>query len=82
MCHFKNLHNGHKLVELSDEEALKKENIDIDIETNNYNNISNEMINLKNTIEKELNILNQLFDKTIDELKKSYQKKHEKLLKE
>ena len=82
MCYFKNLHNGHKLVELSDEEALKKENIDIDIETNNYNNISNEMINLKNTIEKELNILNQLFDKTIDELKKSYQKKHEKLLKE
>ena len=35
MCYFKNLHNGHKLVELSDEEALKKENItiDFDIET-------------------------------------------------
>ena len=71
-------------MELFDEEALKKENmtIDIGIEINNYNNISNKMINLKNTIENEINILNQLFDKTIDELQKSYQKKYEKLLKE
>ncbi len=76
MCYFKNLHNEHKLVELFDEEALKRENmiIDIGIETNNYNNISNKMINLKNTIENEINILNKLYDKTIDELQKSYKK--------
>ena len=40
------------------------------------------MEGLKNKIENEIKKLNQLFDKTIDDLKKSYQKKYEILLKE
>ena len=37
---------------------------------------------LKNKIDDELNIINNLYEKTIDDLTKSYLKKHEKLLKE
>ena len=37
---------------------------------------------LKNNIEKEINIINQLYEKTINEMTKAYQEKHEKLIKE
>ena len=30
MCHFMNLHDGHKLITINDEESLKKENISIE----------------------------------------------------
>ena len=82
MCHFKELHKEHKLVEINDEQKLQKENFSAEEEIKNYNDISEKMDGLKNKIEKEIDKLNQLFDKTIDDLKKSYQKKYEKLLKE
>ena len=82
MCYFKNLHKGHKLVELFDEEELKKENITLESELNYFNDISQKMKELKNKIENEITKINQLFDNTIDELQKSYQKKYEILLKE
>ena len=82
MCHFRELHKGHKLVEITDEEKLKKENFSIEEEIKSYNGISQKLDGLKNKIEKEIDKLNQLFDKTIGEIKKSYQNKYEKLLKE
>ena len=54
ICHFRNLHSGHKLFEISDEESLKKENFNVENEMNNFNEISNKMSVLKDTIEKEI----------------------------
>ena len=82
MCHFKNLHTGHKLVEISDEESLKKENFTIEGEMNNFKDISQKTVELKNKVEKEIEKINNMFDITMDELKESYQKKYEALLNE
>ena len=73
---------GHKVVKLSDIEALKKENITIELVTQDFNSFSNKIIDLKNKIENEINKINDLYEKTIDNLTKSYLKKHEQLLKE
>ena len=82
MCHFKNLHNGHKLIEISDEETLKKENFSIENEMKDFNEISDKIIGLKNKIENEIIKINIDFDKTMEDLKKSFQKKYEDILKE
>ena len=66
MCYFKNLHNGHKLIEISDEESSKKENFKIENEMNNFNEISNKMVGLKNKLENEIEKINNMFDKTMD----------------
>ena len=39
MCHFRELHKGHKLIEISDEEKLLKENFSIEEEIKSYNDI-------------------------------------------
>ena len=82
MCHFKNLHNGHKLIEISNEEALKKENFSIENEMKDFNEISDKIIELKEKIENEIIKINNNFDKTMEDLKKSFQKKYEDILKE
>ena len=81
-CHYKKLHMDHKLIELSDVESLKKENITLELVTKDFNEISEKTINLKNKIENEMNKINELYEKTIDELTKSYLIKHEQLIKE
>ena len=82
ICHFRNLHNGHKLFEISDEEALKKENFNVEKEMDNYNEISNKMSGLKDTIEKEIEEINKSYDETVESLKNYYQKKYDALLKQ
>ena len=82
MCHFKNLHPGHKLIEISDKESLKKENFSIENEMKDFNEISDKIKGLKNRIEDEIIKINNMFDRAIVDLKKSYQKKYEALLKE
>ena len=67
---------------MDDIEALKKENITIESESNNFNEIYDKIVNLKNRIEKEIDKINKLYDKTIEDLTQSYLKKHEQLLKE
>ena len=76
------MHKGHKLFEISDEDNLKKEKISVEEEIKSYSGISQKMEGLKNKIENEIKKLNQLFDKTVYDLKKSYQKKYEIILKE
>ena len=73
---------GHKLIELSDNESLKKENITIESASKEFNENSKKIIELKIKIEDEINKINNLYEKTIDDLTKSYLKKHEQLLKE
>ena len=82
MCYYKKVHDNHKLVELLDIESLQKENITIESTTKEFNNISQKIIELKKKIENEINKINNLYEKTIDDLAKSYLKKHEILLKE
>ena len=40
------------------------------------------MIGIKNKIEKEIENINNMLDKAMDDLKKSYQKRYEAILKE
>ena len=75
------MHNGHKLINISDIDSLKKENITINSENKELLNLSEKIINLKNKIELEINKLNKLYDETTNNLTKSFNKKHEQLLK-
>ena len=77
LCCFKNSHKEHKLIELSDIESLSKENITIQSVTNDFNQISQKVIDIKIKIENEINKINILFENTINDVTKSYIKKHE-----
>ena len=81
-CQYKKLHLNHKLIELSDIESLEKENLNVESTTKEFNDISQKVIKLKDKIENEINKINQLYEKTIEDLTKSYLKKHEQLIKE
>ena len=59
------MHNGHKLIEISDEVALKKENFSIENEMKHFNEISDKLSGLKNKIENEIMKINNMFDKAI-----------------
>ena len=61
---------------------MSKENITIESVTNDFNEISQKVIDLKNKIENEINKINELYENTINEVTKSYIKKHEILIKE
>ena len=76
------MHENHKLVKISDIEELKKENITLELTLIELNEYSQKIIELKNKIEDEINIINKLYEQTIDHLTKSYLKKQEILLKE
>ena len=76
------MHNGHKILEISNEESLKKENITLEYSAKEFNDIVQKIICLKEKIENEINKINNLYEKTVDELSKSFKKKHEKLIKE
>ena len=76
------IHQGHKLLLLEDEEALKKENITIESTTKAFNEFIEKTINLKNKIENEITKIDKLFEKITNEVTKSYELKYEKLKKE
>ena len=82
MCYFKNLHNNHKLLSIDDEESLKKENISIEDSSKDFNENKNRIEELKNKIENEMIEIDKLYDKIDKEITKSYEIKHEKLIKE
>ena len=70
------------MIELTDVNSLKKENITMEVNKKELNEISQKAIELKNKIESEINNINKLYVETIDKLTKSFKIKHEKLLKE
>ena len=67
---------------ISDEEALKKENISIESSTKEFDENSKKINDLKNKIEKEILELDKTYDKVYKETTKSFELKHEKLTKE
>ena len=75
-----NLHNGHKLISIKDEDLLKKENISIEYYTNEFNEMLNKGKNLKEKIEKEINTIDNIYDNINNKITKSYEIKHEKLI--
>ena len=81
-CYYKNLHSGHKLIDIYNEELLKKENLTIEASTKEFNEIIQKTINLKEKIEKEIIEIDKLYDKVNTEVTKSFEIKHEKLTKE
>ena len=77
LCHFRKMHEGHKLCEINDQESLKKENITLNASSNDFNNILSKLNNLKDKIKKEIIKIDEAFDKVFDKVGKSYEKKIE-----
>ena len=80
-CHFKNLHPNHKILEISDIDSLKKENISIETSAKDLTNIVEKINLLKDKIEKEINSINTSYEKAIEDLTKDFKEKIENLKK-
>ena len=74
------MHPNHKIIELSDIENLKRENITIDSSIKDFNKIVENTISLKTDIEQEIDKINTLYEKTIEKITKSFLVKHEELI--
>ena len=70
------------MLELNDIDSLEKQNLTIEISTNEFNEILEKIIIVKNIIEKEINNINDLYEKTINDLTNSFLEKHDILIKE
>ena len=57
-----NLHKGHKAIPIEDEEALKKKNININDYIKEFYNTTKSVINIKEKIENEIKIINELYE--------------------
>ena len=80
ICYYLNLHVGHKVILINDEESFKKENIKIEILVLEKTN--QKVVKLKKTIENEINKINIIYDKLNNELTQFFIKGHEQLIKE
>ena len=77
-----NMHKNHKLLRINDEEELRKENISIEGSSKDLEVNKNKLEELKNKIEGEMVKIDKLYDKVDNEVTKSYEIKHENLIKE
>ena len=77
-----NLHKDHKVIQIKDEETLKKENISINDYVKEFDINAQNVINIKNKIENEINNINISYDKVAKEVSKSFELKHEILIKQ
>ena len=77
-----NIHDGHKVLRIEDEETLKKENISIEYSSKEYNTKVEKLNNLKNLIEKEMTEIDNTYDKVDKEVTESYENKRDKINKE
>ena len=68
------------MLSIDDEESLKKENITIESYSKELGDLNQKIINLKNLIEKEIAQIDNIYSKVNDEIKKSFELKHEKLI--
>ena len=57
------MHNGHKVIEIEDEETLKKENININDYIKEFDESAKNVINIKDKIESEIKKINELYEK-------------------
>ena len=67
------------MIEINDEESLKKENITIELFAKEYIQKPN---NLKNKIEKEINEINNSYNNIKNKINRKFKEEHEKLIKE
>ena len=81
-CYFDQKHENHKILKISNEENLKKENIKIDDPSKDFDNNIQKLNNLRNKIEKEMIEIDKRYEKVDNEVTKSYEIKIEKLKKE
>ena len=65
------------MIEINDEESLKKENITIELFTKEF---IQKPINLKNKIAKEINKINNSYNITKNKINKKFKEEHEKLI--
>ena len=70
------------MLEVNDEESLKKENISIEDSKKEFNDIITKSLELKEKIEGQITEINNLYEKVNSEVTKSFEIKHEKLTKE
>ena len=77
-----NLYDNHKVLLITDEESLQKENITIDSFTKEFDKNVEKVKELKDKIEKEIKEIDTLYEKVNSEVTNSYLAKHEKLTKE
>ena len=77
-----NLHNGHKVIPINDEEALKKENLSINDNIKDYDLYAKNVEKVKNKIENEIKEINNSYEKVDKEVTTFFELKHEKLIKE
>ena len=82
LCTFKNMHEGHKVLEIDDEDSLKKENLTVQNYKKEIDINIQKLENLKELIEKEMNEIDNAYEKVDKETTKSYELKREKLNKE
>ena len=68
-CLYKNLHKEHNVLEITNEKLLNKEYINLEI-TKEFDQVEQKSIELKSNIENEINKINNLYEKIIDELTK------------
>jgi len=81
-CHYKNMHRNHKLIEIDDEETLKKENISIEDSLKDLDINIQKLTNIKNNIANEITEINKAYDKVDKETTESFELKRKKLEKE
>ena len=82
ICHFNELHQGHKLLDIYNEESLKKENITIEENSKKIEEDIKKMNKIKDNIEIEITNINNTYDKVYKEVTECFIKRHEKLIKE
>ena len=82
MCCYKNNHFGHKILDINDEEELKKENISIEESSKDFDENKNKLEELKNKIENEMINIDTTYETVDKDITKSYELKHENLIKE
>ena len=80
-CYYLNLHKGHKVIPISEEEAIKKENININRSTKEFEENKQKVENLKNKIENEIKEIDKLYEKVEKEIIEYFKRKHEELIK-
>ena len=76
------MHKNHKIIEVSDVKSLQKENITLETSAKNFDTLLKKINSIKDKIQEEILKINNLFEKTNQELTKSFKRKHELLNKE
>ena len=82
VCQFLKPHEGHKLILVNDLESLKKEGLTIESSTVDFDQNNKLITDLKKQIELEFDKINNLYEKTNNQVVVFFKEKHEKLIEE